>query len=87
MTKDKRGSKTAGQIAYEAAGAWMVKHPGTSSAEALPSWETLDSLAREYWDMIASAVRAPLIADLSAVIGSEARASVSKPIRGLWLER
>jgi hypothetical protein len=86
---EQKRSKTAGQLAYEAAGDWVVKHPDCTTAAALPRWETLDARAREYWDMIGSAVRAPLIAAIGALVTSEGRPTLgevnpTKAIRGLW---
>lgn len=78
--------KTAGQIAYEAsAGDWVGDRPGPVR-KIRPPWETLDARARQYWDRIGSAVRAPLIAALGTFVDGE-RAHPSEAIRGLWWQQ
>jgi hypothetical protein len=78
--------KTAGQLAYEAAGAWVTEHD--APPKAFPTWEMLDARAREYWDRIGSAVRAPLIAALGVSDLENRRRSKIRwehsTIRGLW---
>lgn len=92
MTKENEGdsTKTAGQIAYEAA--------EDESGYRKP-WAMLDARAHEYWDRIAAAVRAPLIAAIGTFAASERSRARAKPaysnmlsaaglrteaIRGLW---
>ena len=77
--KTEQQHKTAGQIAYEAAGIWVVEHDTPS--KALPTWETLDAHAREYWDRVGEA---PLIAALEVYCKRSQPAATAKPIRGLW---
>lgn len=91
-------SKTPGELAYEAAGDWMIEHERDDpSAIKLPHWDTLDVRAREYWERVGVAARAPLVDAIREFATGEKSArdalhdmiSVAglKPqatIRGLW---
>lgn len=100
MIHPHEGSKSAGQLAYEAARHWVAEHPEASSQTSLPVWESLDVRAREYWNRIGAAVREPLIAAIGAFASEGGRrqtgpepaycnllAAAGLPpesIRGLW---
>ena len=94
--QEEREHKTAGQIAYEAAGDWVAEHQADKGT--FPTWATLDVSAREYWDRIGSAVRAPLVTAIGSFVdGQRSRSSAGdayhnmlvvaglpRSIRGLW---
>ena len=90
-------SKTPGELAYEAAGDWLLEHDHEDPQAKLPRWETLDARAQEYWEQIGSTVRAPLVAAINEFVSGEQSARDAlhamidvaglRPravIRGLW---
>lgn len=89
--------KTAGQLAYEAAGKWVAEHD--AAPKPRPTWDLLDAHGREYWDRVGAAAREPLIIAINAFVECEknrptrealanmlvgAGLSSACAIRGLW---